>query len=265
MKFAKTIFTLFILVILTTSCNRDLTEDFIGTDPVDPVNIEYKWWILKHRNYADPGIYLYNETTATIELELDLPENLESPHALAYDGEFLWVGGNGENESIYQLNPETGAIITIIRNIKTEGIALLDDYLYYSKDNIINKIEKNGIFVEEIPTQNSSYNIPDIAIDGKNLYYLRYSENEPVIKLNLSNKKESIIPKIESTGTYCLTASNDELITVTALNEISHHNIRTGAFISSTPTAIEGWITAIAPYKELTLPNEVNVLKRHER
>jgi len=154
----------------------------------------------------------------------------------------------GQNESIYQLNPENGAIISEIQNIRTEGIVLLDDYLYYINVNIINKVEKNGTLVEEIPTKNSSFNIPDIAIYGNDLYYLRYSENEPIIKLNLSRKTESIIPNIESTGTYCLTVSNYEIITVTSLNEISHNNIRTGAFISTKTTNIEGWITAIAPY-----------------
>lgn len=247
MKRSKTIFTLILLTILFASCNRDLTEDYILMDPIDE-NIEYKWWILTHKNYASPGIALYNETTSTIELQLDLPENLESPHALAYDGVSLWVGGNGQNESIYQLNPENGAIISEIRNIETEGIALLDNYIYYSNNKSINKIEKNGTFVEEILTQNSSYNIPDIAIYANDLYYLRYSENEPVIKLKLSSKTESIIPQITSTGTYCLTVSNYEIITVSALNEIGHFNNRTGELIARNATNIEGWITAIAPY-----------------
>lgn len=250
MKAIKTFLTLLILTIIVSSCNKNLPEDLFLTNPINNETVEYKWWILTHRNYANPGISLYNETTSTIELELDLPENLESPHALAFDGESLWVGGDGQNESIYQLNPENGAIISEIKNIKTEGIALLDEYIYYSSDNIINKIEKNGTLVEEIPTKNSSYNIPDIAIYGNDLYYLRYSENEPVIKLNLFRKTESIIPNIESSGTYCLTASNYEIITVTALNEISHFNIRTGEFISTKPTSIDGWITAIAPYNK---------------
>lgn len=254
MKIIKTIFTLLILTISMSSCNRDLTEDFIIINP-DSENIEYKWWVLTHKNYESPGIYLYNETTSTIELKLDLPENLESPHALAYDGTSLWVGGIGTNESIYQLNPENGAIISELKNIKTEGIAVTDEYLYYSNYNKISIIEKNGTLFEEIPTQNSSYNIPDIAIDGNYLYYLRYSENEPVIKLNLSSKAESVVPVIESSGTYCLAVYNYEIITVTALNEISHSNIRTGALVSTKTTGIKGWITAIAPYyKEQTIP-----------
>ena len=134
MKAAKTIWTLIIITISVCSCHYDLddiTENIILIDPINEEYIEHKWWILTHKNYEEPGIYLYNETTETIELKLDLPENLESPHALAYDGESLWVGGIGEKESIYQLNPENGAIISEIKNIKTEGIALLDEYLYY--------------------------------------------------------------------------------------------------------------------------------------
>ena len=252
MKAAKTILTLLLLTISLSSCNKDLDDisDPIVLDPIDDVDIEYKWWILTHKKYESPGIYLYNETDSIIELKLDLPENLESPHALAYDGESLWVGGEGQNESIYQLNPGNGAIISEIKNIRTEGIAFLDEHLYYSSNNIINKITKDGTLVEEITTKNSSYNIPDIAIDGNNLYYLRYSENEPIVKLNLSNKKENRIALAESTGTYCLTLSNNEIITVTPFNEISHFNQRTGAFISTQTTIIKGWITAIAPYYE---------------
>lgn len=252
MKAIKTIFTLFILTILVSSCNKDFDDLTKNIDLNEPIIVdedyEYRWWILTHKNYESPGIYLYNETTLEVELKIDLPENLESPHALAYDGESLWVGGIGENESIYQLNPENGAIISQIQNIRTEGIALLNEYVFYSNEKIINKIEKNGTLVEEIITQNSSYNIPDIAIYGSNLYYLRYSEIEPVIKLGLSSKRESRIPLTESTGTYCLTIFNNEIITINPFNEIIRFNLNTGEFISNNPTIIEGWITAIAPY-----------------
>ena len=251
MKAAKTIWTLLIITILVSSCHYDLddiTENIILIDPIDEELIDNKWWILTHKNYESPGIYLYNETNETIELKLDLPQNLESPHALAYDGESLWVGGMGENESIYQLNPENGGIISEIKNIKTEGIALLDEYLYYSDYKIIKKINKDGTLVESISTKNSSYNIPDIAIDANNLYYLRYSEKEPVIKIGLSHRIESKIPLTESTGTYCLTVSNNEIITINPFNEISRFSLRTGEFISNKTTNIKGWITAIAPY-----------------
>ncbi|WP_194766077.1 hypothetical protein [Tamlana sp. I1] len=253
MKLTKTIFTLLILSILATSCNRyleDLDEGDLVTETEEEEEIEYKWWILTHRSYAKPGIYLYNETTSTIELKLDLPKGLESPHALAFDGESLWVGGVGEDESIYQLNPENGAIISEIPNIKTEGIAVLDEFIYYSDYKNIKKIDKNGVLIETIATKNSSYNIPDIAIDDTNLYYLRYSENEPVVKLRLSSREENKIALSESTGTYCLTVAKNEIITINPFNEIVHFNLRTGEFILNSPTIMEGWATAIAPYEE---------------
>lgn len=251
MNILKIFFHLTILAVFLSSCNRNLPEDFLFDDSIENIDIEQKWWVLTHRKYESPGIYLYNETTSTIELELELPEDLKSPHALAYDGTSLWVGGNDEKESIYELNPENGAIISEIKNISTEGIAVQDENLYYSSYNTINKIDKNGKLIEEIPTRNSSLNIPDIAIQGRNLYYLRYSEDESVIRLNLNSKTESAISGVESTGTYCLAIFENEIITVTALNEINRNILRTGTPISTSETGIKGWITAIAPYFEI--------------
>lgn len=257
MKTTRTFLALLILVTLAFSCHNDLDDATEGfTIPEDEI-IETdttKLWILKHKRYQEPGIYLYNETTSTIELELELPEHLESPHALAFDGTSLWVGGNGENESVYQINPQTGAIVSQIPNIITEGIAIDEDYLYYSNNNMINKIEKNGTLVDEISTKNASLNIPDIAIYNDDLYYLRYSEKEPIVKLDLSDKKESFIDIAESTGTYCLTVFNNDIVTITPFNEISRFNLKTGKLISTQFTGIEGWITAIAPYYEIVNP-----------
>jgi len=91
-------------------------------------------------------------------------------------------------------------------------------------------------------------NIPDIAIDSNNLYYLRYSGDESVIRLNLNSNSESTISSAEGTETYCLAIYNNEIITVTALNEINHNALRSEIPISTNPTGIEGWVTTIAPH-----------------
>lgn len=256
MKVTKIIVTSLIFLILASSCR----DPFIAIEIKDDIavidTIVKKLWILKHRKYQKPGIYLYNETSGFLEIELDLPKGLESPHALAYDGESLWVGGIGEEESILQLDPQTGATLSEIPNIRTEGIAVDDNYLYYSvyETNIIHKIEKNGSFVEEIVAKNASLSIPDLAIDGNNLYYLRYTAIEPVVKLNLSSKNESFIDLAGSVDTYSLTIYNGEIVGVTLLNGISRFEQNSGDFISSNSTGIEGWITAIAPYYEIIEP-----------
>ena len=110
--------------------------------------------------------------------------------------------------------------------------------------------ENCGILIEEILTKNTTLNIPDIAINGSNLYYLRYSEDEPIIRLNLTSNTEHIKYGIENNDTYCLSIFNNEIITVSALNEINHNYLQTGGYKSSHPTDINGWITAIAPYYE---------------
>ncbi|MCB4806637.1 hypothetical protein LG651_00125 [Tamlana sp. 62-3] len=245
-KILRRLFVAFLLGYCLISCNRNKPVYNIDRTPTEPVT--YKWWILTHKNYQKPGIYLYDEETGLIELEISLPDDLQSPHALAFDGEYLWVGGNGENESMYQINPETGEVVNTISNIITEGIAVKDDYIYYSNLNTINIITKNGSFVDAFETENTALNISDITIFENNLYYLRYSETDPVIKLNLNTYSETPITGLTTSGTYCLTYFDYELITVSALNEINHNSIQNGDLLSSSPTNFEGWITAITPH-----------------
>ena len=110
MKVTKIILKSLILLILVSSCNKYSIVIGDNTEVLD--TIDKKLWLLKHRKYQKPGIYLYNETSGFLEIELDLPKDLESPHAIAYDGESLWVGGIGEDESIHQLDPQTGATLS---------------------------------------------------------------------------------------------------------------------------------------------------------
>ena len=240
MKTLKIILTLIVISSITYSCetDSDITQE----------NKDAKWWILTHKNYESPGIYLFNETNLSVELKLDLPEGLDSPHALTYDGKSLWIGGMGSEESIYELNPETGEIISEIKNIRTEGLASSNDFLYYSSSNKIYKIKKDGSIIDVFTTENSSHVIPDIAVSENNLYYLRYSEEQPIVELNLSTKQENIIPNIENAGTYCLSFHNNKLITINNSNKISSFDSKTGEFINDITTNISGWITAIEPY-----------------
>lgn len=260
MKIVKIILTSVILLVIVASC-RDPYVD-LTTDATQVLfGVDKKIWLLQNRRYANSGIDLYNETTGALEVELDLPEGIESAHALAYDGEFLWVGGIGENESLYKLDPQTGGTISEIPNIRTEGIAVDGNYLYYSvyETNTINKIKKDGVFVETITVKNIDYDqtIKDIAIDGDNLYYLRYlsyTETQPIVKINLSDKDESLVALSESIDTYSLTIFNGEIVGVTSTNYISRFNQFPGDLISSNPVhedSENSWITAIAPYYEI--------------
>jgi len=246
MKAYKILLLLILVLTSMFSCENEPVDYEVN------MNTDTKWWILVHPSYGNPGIYLYNETKSIIERTLPLPNPNGSPHALDYDGEFLWIGGMETNASIFQLDPQDGEIISQINNIRTEGISSQNNYLFFDNYNTVKKIRKDGTFIEEIPTINSSHLLPDLAIDGNYLYYTRYSENQPIVKLNLSTGEEIFIPNIENIEVNCLAINKDELITVgrRPASEIIRFDKETGVLISSKTTNINGWVTAIAPYFE---------------
>lgn len=239
MKKLFTLLTLFSLCL--TSCNDD-DDDLIAIDS------DIKWWVLVHPTNGNEGIYLYNETTSSIEKKIDLPNGFSSPHALDYDGKSLWIGGFQDSASILELSPVDGSILSEIENIRTEGIACFDDYIYYSGSTNIYKIDKQGVPIETISTQSNV--IQDIAINQSTLYYVYNGVIDPIIKISSTDSTEGTLVETEVTGLYTLAIYNDNLIIITDSNEIRRFDINSGQKISDTTTIIEGWITAIAPYKK---------------
>mgnify|MGYP003114625629 CR=1 FL=1 len=239
----KRYLALIILVLSFVSCENE-PVDFEVNDDTDT-----KWWILtrtNNNNIGEPEIVLYNETTSTIEKKIDLPSGFSSPHALDYDGESLWIGGFHGSASILQLSPIDGAILTEIENIRTQGIACIDNYIYYSGSSNIYKIDRQGVPIETIPTQSSV--IQDIAITNLTIYYVFNGSIDPIIRINPTNSTEETITETEVTGLNTLAIHNDHLIVTTNSNAIRRFDINSGERISDTETIIEGWITAIVPY-----------------
>ena len=231
----------FIIAILSfVSCSNDNDDDIT-------INSDTKWWILVHPTHGNEGIYLYNETNSSIEKIIELPNQVDSPHALEFDGEFLWLGGMGENESIYKLNPEDGTVISELTNIRTEGISYLNGELYYSFYGKINRISQDGTPIQEIALSTNN-NPTDIEINDSVMYYVHNGPIDPIVKINPTNSTEETIVETEVSGLYTLAVHDDNLIVITNFNEIRRFDITTGEKISDTETIIEGWITAIVPY-----------------
>lgn len=225
-----------ILSFVSCSNDNDITSDS-----------DTKWWILVHPTHGNEGIYLYNETNSSIERIIELPNQVESPHALEFDGEFLWLGGMGLNESIYKLNPEDGTVVSEINNIRTEGISYLNGELYYSFYGKIYRISQNGTLIQEI-TLSTENNPSDIEINNSVLYYVYNGPIDPIIKISPPNSTEETIVETEVSGLYTLAIHNDNLIVTTDSNKIRRFDINSGERISDTETIVEGWITAIVPY-----------------
>lgn len=237
----KYFLSLIIVILSFTSCSYD-NDDNIA------INSDTKWWILVHPTHGNEGIYLYNETNSSIERIIELPNQMSSPHALDFDGEFLWLGGMGNEESIYKLSPDDGTVISEIVDKRTEGIKFLNGEIYYSLYGRINKITEDGTFIEEIllPT---SQNPTDIAIKNSVLYYVENGVTDPIFKFNLENSNDGLIVNTEVDALYTLTILNDNLIVVTNNNEIRRFNINSGELVSDSVINIDGWITAITPYE----------------
>jgi hypothetical protein len=228
--------------LILSSCDKE--------DDMPPkLEEDTKWWLLVHPSHGNEGVYLYNETDSIVELKFELPEKLTSPHALDFDGESLWIGGAESSASIFEISPIDGTILSEIGNIRTEGIACLNNDLYYAGSRDIFRISKQGVPIDTISTQASV--IQDIAINNSNLYYASNMETDPIFKINQANSIEEKILETEVTALYTLTIQDNNIVVV-ADNKIRRFDINSGEKISDANIYINfyGWITAIAPYNQ---------------
>jgi len=232
----KKFVTFFVVLSLTFSSCEKNDDQIQDTDS--------KWWILIHPTHGNEGIYLYNETTSSIERKIELPNGFSSPHALDFDGESLWLGGFHDSASLLKLSAIDGSIQSEIKNIRTEGIACLDDYIYYSGSSSIYKIDKTGKLIQTISTETEV--IQDIAINESTIYYVFNGAIDPIIKIGSTGEER--ITDSEVSSLYTLAIRNENLAVVTNNNEIRRFEINTGEKISDTKLNLEGWITAIVPY-----------------
>ena len=199
------------------------------------------------------GIYLYNETESTIENILPLPEPDGSPHALDFDGTSLWLGGRRSNNTngiisynpIYEIDPDNGEIISSIDNVSASGIALQDNYIYYSSFGQIVKITKDGEFIESIPIETAITS--DIAIHNSKKYYSFNGETDPIIMIDETNNQEEFILETNVPDLYTLAIRDDNFVVVSN-NHFRRFDLVSGEFLSDNKIEIDGWITAIAPY-----------------
>lgn len=252
MKISKSILFLTFFLATLYSCNNE-PVDFTLEQNSSSVNNDIKWWILVHPSYGNPGIYLYNETESTIEKILPLPEPDGSPHALDFDGNSLWLGGASSNinngiityNPIYEINPDTGEVISTIENIRTEGIAVSNDHIYYSTYGQIVEITKTGTVVSSLPVEDSG--ITDFDIYNSINYYVYNGAIDPIIRINETTGQNEFILETDIPNLYTLSIVDDNFVVVSN-NHFRRFDLNTREHLSDTNIEIDGWITAIAPY-----------------
>ena len=252
MKTTKSILFLTLFFVTIFSCNNEPVEFNLEENSISE-NDDIKWWILVHPSYGNPGIYLYNETESTVENVLPLPEPDGSPHALDFDGSSLWLGGARSNinngvityNPIYEINPETGDVLSMIENIRTEGIAVSGNHLYYATYGQIVKITKTGTFISSIPVEDSG--ITDFAMYNSKKYYIYNGAIDPIIRINETTGQNEFVLDTNIPNPHTLSIRDDHFVVVSN-NHFRRFDLDTGEHLSDVEIEIDGWITAIAPY-----------------
>jgi len=228
--------------------------DYSGRLDEDELQI---WYFLIHPTDAPDGpkIVQYNHTENKILDELDLPEGMSSPHALAFDGEHLWLGGMGSDEKLYCLEAGSGNIVQQFDNIRTEGITVFGGSVWFSSSNHRSKewlinINFDGDTLQQIET--NLLVIQDIAHFQDKIYYTVNGTNEPVGVIDLDTGAREVLIADAALGSYMSALSVHEgyLYVIDSRGDVNYlraFDAATGSFLQEAATSIDGWITAIAP------------------
>lgn len=211
-------------------------------------------WTLVHGGGAGSRgvakLQLVDLERGTIVRTLALPAALESPHALAFDGKSLWVGGIGAG--IHELDPVDGAVRSVIAGVETEGLAADGRSLWLARHgerpSALLQIDRRGKLLRAVPV--SALVVNDIAFDGTALFYVANSDTDPVVRVDLESRTETTVaaPAVIHKAPYTLTYAAGRLIVVDRgrRNVLRVLDPANGAVIDEIALPVCGWITAIA-------------------
>ncbi len=207
-----------------------------------------KWWILS-RQYSScegqRGIYLFNEATSKVEVKIDLPNELLSPHGLDYSDGFLWLLGFDDKEIAYRINPNNGEIEEIFTNLTGEGISVVGDSIFIANRASISLISRsNGSIINTF--QINSNTIQDMTVIGNDIFYVVNGEIDPILKLNMVTSKIDTIALTGITALYTLAFRDDYFFAINGNSIVKIDSINSEIYTVATPN-INGWLTAIRP------------------
>lgn len=217
-----------------------------GVDASTPDPDAVLVWVLVHPSDAPTGagIYLFDETHQEVIRRLPLPdEAARSPHALAWDGRSLWIGGAAFGESVAELDPETGAVRSAwSRIVQTEGIAI-EDGRYWYFEGALHEVTPEGAIIAFHP-------LPEVVVqdlvaaDGV-LYYLVNDDLDRIMRFDPDTEALREIARGVDVAPYALGFDGTNLV-VAVHGRMRRYDPSSGAFVRESPLGVPGWITAIA-------------------
>jgi DNA-binding beta-propeller fold protein YncE len=223
-------------------------------DGIRPEKKDIKFWMLVRQvgTPANGEIVLYNLTDSLIERRFSVPPGLVSPHALAWDGASLWIGGAASNDSIYEIDPDDGTILHTIAGKRTEGIAIAGSTIWYSTvspiaDSLI-QINREGIALRKIPVADAVIN--DLDTNGEWIYYAVNDDIDRIVRVDpvTGAASDFISDTFDGGKLYTVAIHGEYLFVIDDQNQgntLRTFNRETGEFISDTRVYIDGWITGL--------------------
>lgn len=210
-------------------------------------------WLLIHPTDAPsrgPGIVEVDEDGVELS-RLPLPPDATSPHGLAWDGSMLWMSDLG-TDGLYALDPDTGAVISFLPGISTQGVAVDGDGLWVAGDGVY-RVDHTGLRTDERP---SPPVVQDVAYDGVAVITLTNGATDYATRISPTGEQTKLRePVTEGNTGSAMTAWHSELVLVDQLWDeqdheydtvLRHVNPFTGALLSYEPLPVEGEITALA-------------------
>jgi hypothetical protein len=244
---------------LGAGCGGSVTvDDNPGSGPGGVIGEDGAgWWALVHPSDAPlgPGLYLIDEETQEIQRYLALPPEAESPHGLAFDGTSLWVS-DIVLQAVLQIDPDTGAVLSTIPDVISEGLVAQQGNLWYGTDEYqpaqatsFVRISPSGDVLDVVKLADSTI-MNDIAHDGSSLYYAINDESDRILEVDpVTGAQVELAKNVAESGMiYTLAFDGQSLALIDMLpsgNVLRRFDPATGAEVSAKPFGVPGWVTAL--------------------
>ena len=219
-----------------------------STDAARPVTAPLVW-VVVHPSDAPlgPGLYLFDETTQTIVRRLPLPPGSTSPHALAWDGRSLWLGGVDEDPGVRELDPADGRVLSRWSGVQCEGIAYEGGRYWYagvvSTLTPLVEVQRDGTTIGSLSLGVAT--VQELVAAEGSLYYLINDDLDRIVRVDPSTGASSDVTSGVHVAPYALGWDGRHLA-VAVDGRITRFDRITGERVSEGPLGIPGWITAIA-------------------
>ena len=206
-------------------------------------------WALVHPSDAlrGPDLYLFDEARQEIIRQLPLPEGVTSPHALAWDGRSLWLGGIDVDPAVRELDPLDGRVRSRWAGVVTEGIATDGDTCWYTgvaaAFSPLVQVARDGTTLSSSTLPESS--VQDLVSAAGALYYLVNDGVDRIVRIDPAPGGLTDVVRGVHEAPYQLDFDGTHLA-VAVDGRIRRYDPTTGALVRESAFAVPGWITAIA-------------------